>query len=663
MSAAATPAETSLAAQDLGGEPLWVDAVEGDGSGTVDAVRTGRFGTLREATIMMVDDEPTTLDILQMYLEDAGYQNFVRITDSSKVLGRIAAEPPDVLLLDLMMPGLSGLEILTTLRESERERHLPVIILTSSSDADTKLKALELGATDFLAKPVDASELALRLRNTLAAKAYQDRLAYYDGPTGLPNRELFERRLEREIQRARRTGTSCAVLNIGLRRFEMLSQALGSVVTDRLLGAVGERIELRVRADETSGAGPMQTRPEATIARGAGDQFLVLISDITEASEVGHLARALIGELQRAFPIDGRELFVKASIGIVMYPTDGDSVHDLLNHAHAATSQAMQQRRDGYHFFSEELNARTLERMRIENDLHRALERGEFELYFQPKLAVDSPRLLGAEALLRWRHPEHGLVPPMRFIPVAEEAGLIIPIGSWVIHRACREARAWELAGFGRLRVAVNVSTHQLLKSDLVGTIEGALSATELEGERLVVEVTETAIMDNPTEAIACLKGIKALGVKISMDDFGTGYSSLTYLKRLPVDELKIDRAFIRDLPEVREDVAITSAIITMARGLGLNVVAEGIEKAEQLEFLRAQRCDQWQGFLFSAPLPADQFVELLRQGRPPRPAAPATATPERATPEPATPVSPTADSPTTAPALSDPETEAGVSP
>jgi diguanylate cyclase (GGDEF)-like protein len=592
--------------------------LETHASGPIEAGRVGaEFEGAAEATIMMVDDEPTTLEVLQVFLEEAGYRNFVPTTDSASVLERVRHETPDVLLLDLMMPDVDGLEILTRIRQDSQLAHLPVIILTSSTAPETKLAALELGATDFLGKPVDASELALRLRNTLAAKAYQDRLAYYDGVTGLPNRDLFVRRLERELRHARGARAACAVLCVSLGRLGQVNEVLGHAIGDALLGAVADRFEQRVRMEE-HGAPRGDSHREAMVSRTASDEFAILLQSGTAPDEAGQLARALLADCAKGFQVGEHELFVSANIGIAVSTTDGDVASTLLRHAHAATTQARLTGRSTYQYFCQELNDRTLKRVTLENALHKALEEEQLEVHFQPQLDSRSGCIAGAEALLRWRHPDLGSVGPNEFIPIAEDTGLIIPIGAWVLRRACWQLRAWRRAGFDALSVSVNVSSHQIEGGGLESLVRAVLAETGLAGSHLVIEVTETVIMANPDVSIAVLEAIKALGVRISIDDFGTGYSTLSYLKRFPMDELKIDRSFVEGLPSERNDSAITSAVIAMAHGLGLEVVAEGIETAEQLAFLRQRRCDAWQGYLFSRPVPAAVFTGLLaRQGRP----------------------------------------------
>jgi diguanylate cyclase (GGDEF)-like protein len=563
------------------------------------------------STIMMVDDEPIILETLQMFLEDAGYTNFITTTEPKKALNMVVLKKPDVVLLDVMMPEINGLEILEQMRSKEALRHIPTIILTSATDPETKLQALELGATDFLAKPVDPSELALRLRNTLAAKAYQDRLLYYDGLTGLPNRRLFTKRLNDALVRAKHDAKACAVLHIDLDRFKQINDALGQNFGDTLLKAVSARLVECVRHSDLVGR-PGNEEEEAELSRFGGDEFTLFIPNVERLENTTLVARRILKAMVDSFRVNARELFITASIGIAVCPTDGDSVDTLLKHAAVAVSHAKERGRNTYQYYAKELNIRSVERLTTENHLRKALSNRELFLVFQPKTEVRTGRIIGAEALLRWKHPKLGVVPPDEFIPMAEEMDLIVPFGEWAIYAVCTLTKRWQ-SQIGPVRVSVNVSSRQFHKSDrLMLTVRNALETTGLEGKYLSLELTESMLMENPEEIARTLKTIKKMGVKISIDDFGTGFSSFSNLRRYPLDELKIDRSFLNDIPNNADDAAIVGAIITMAHGLGLGVVAEGIERQEQLDFLRDRDCDEYQGYLLSKPILASDFLALV---------------------------------------------------
>jgi diguanylate cyclase (GGDEF)-like protein len=568
-----------------------------------------QLGGLKSSAIMMVDDDPTTILVLETFLQGEGYENFLAATDSRRALDLLAERNPDVLLLDLNMPNVGGFEILESMRADETLRYIPVIILTSSTDAQTKLKALGLGATDFLSKPVDPSELALRLRNTLVAKAYQDRLAYFDGLTGLPNKRLFTERVDRALRRARYESAQCAVLHIELERFEQISDTLGNRVGDGLLKAIAVRLENCVRSGDLVGT-PDMPEPR-TLSRVGGHEFTLFLSSVGSAEQAERVAQRVVSSLAEPFCVEGDDLFVTCRIGIALSPDDGERIETLLRHARM--SHTKQDGRKSYQFYSESLNAESLERLSIGNQVRMALDRKEMLLHYQPKVAVRTGRIVGAEALMRWQHPELGLVPPGKFIPIAEETGTIESLGKWALRTACRQNKAWQTAGFGPIRMAVNVSGKQFLHGDFVETVRGALESSGLEARDVVLELTEGTIMENPREASALLEQLKEMDLDISVDDFGTGYSALSQLKRFPLDELKIDRSFIQGIPRDADDSAIVTAIIVMAHSLGLSVVAEGVETEEQLAFLEDQGCDEYQGFLFSRPVPPAEWSALLR--------------------------------------------------
>jgi diguanylate cyclase (GGDEF)-like protein len=568
----------------------------------------------RGAVIMMVDDEPTTMEVLEAFLEGEGYENFVTTTDSREALPLLESERPDVLLLDLIMPNLGGLEILSMVRNDQALKHIPVIILTSSSEEETKLEALELGATEFLSKPVDPSELALRLRNTLASKAYQDHLTYFDGLTGLPNRRLFVERTDRALERAGSRSAQSAVLYIDLDRFKQINEALGHRAGDEVLKAIAERLEKAVRVSDLLGTSVLQAE-NSPLSRVGGDEFLLFLPEIRSVDRLALIARRILSEMSEPFSLGGQDLFVTCSIGIALSPGDGTDAETLAGNADVALSNAKQRGGNDYQFYSKSLNAESLERLNLENQLRVAVERDELLLYYQPKIDARTRKVIGAEALMRWQHPEIGHLLPDRFIPIAEETGLIASLGEWALRSACRQNSAWKSAGVGLIPVSVNVSSKQFSSGNLLDTIREALQTSGLPAKYLALEVTESLLIENPEATLGMLRQIKEMGLRISVDDFGTGYSSLSYLKSLPLDELKIDRSFVDGVPGDADDVAIVTATIAMAHGLGLRVVAEGVETEEQRAFLEDQGCDEYQGFLSGMPVAPDQWAALVRRG------------------------------------------------
>jgi diguanylate cyclase (GGDEF)-like protein/PAS domain S-box-containing protein len=426
-------------------------------------------------------------------------------------------------------------------------------------------------------------------------------LANHDALTSLPNRAMFSEVLNLAIQNARRYNRNFAVLFIDLDRFKIINDALGHDAGDKLLKEMGTRLSETVRSSDV-------------VARLGGDEFVVLVQEVSEAKQVDPVARKILSALVQPMIMQGQECRVTASIGICMYPADAQDEKALMKNADIAMYRAKEEGKNTYKFYSEETNVHSFERMALETSLRRALERNEFFLHYQAKLDLHTKRITGVEALVRWEHPELGVVPPMQFIPLAEETGLIVPIGRWVLRTACAQNVAWQREGLPPLSIAVNLSARQFADEDLVKDIADALKDSGMKPELLELELTESMVMQNADRAGKVLAEIKKLGVRLAIDDFGVGYSSLTHLKRFPIDTLKVDRSFIRDLPQDPEDRAICEAIIAMGKSLNLTVIAEGVETLEQQTFLHDHNCDEMQGFFFSKPIASDQFAALLRE-------------------------------------------------
>ena len=422
------------------------------------------------------------------------------------------------------------------------------------------------------------------------------RLAHHDALTSLPNRTLLRARLEQSIARARRDGRMLALLFLDLDMFKNVNDSLGHPVGDALLQRVAEAMEAQIRAADS-------------IARLGGDEFVVLMEDIEDPNAAATLARRLLGTLANPFKVQSRELYITASIGISIYPVDGTDMDTLLSNADVAMYQAKDQGRNTYRFFEPAMTEGALERLRLENALRGALARGELRLEYQPQFRLDDGCMHGVEVLARWQHPEFGEVSPGRFIPIAEESGMIVELGSWVLEAACRQLAAWDEAGFLVPRLAVNLSMQQLERRDLTDQVIAALRRTGVEPDRLELEVTETMLMRHAERVIANLEDLRALGITLAVDDFGSGFSSMIYLKRLPISRLKIDKTFIDQVTRDPADDAIARAIITLGRGLGLDVLAEGVETEEQADFLRREGCAEAQGYLFGQPMTADELV------------------------------------------------------
>lgn len=570
------------------------------------------LSVLSDVTVMMVDDEPMMTDVIQTYLEEAGYSRFIAVNDPRLALEAARRHRPGLLLLDLMMPEVSGFEILAQLRDDEMLRYTPVIVLTAAGEAATKLKALELGASEFLAKPVHAGELVLRVRNSLVFKVYQDRLANEDPLTGLPNRRVFVERLQQSLARARNAKSTLALLHLNLDRFRQVNDTLGNGVGDRLLAAVAERLKSCTRrGDELA----RNRGADATmLSRLGGDEFSVLLPQTSTAETARRVARRMLAAMSRPFEAGDKELFITPSIGISVYPDDGSDDETLMRNAGAAVEHAKDSGRNTFAFYSKEFNQVSLERLGLEGDLRRAVERDELTLHYQPKVDLASGRVIGAEALVRWNHPQFGLMAPDRFISIAEESGLIVEIGEWVIQRACAQIAEWRDAGLGSVKIAINVSRHEMVTGTLVRVTREAMARHAIDRGQLVMELTESLLMDRVEFTSKQMQDLRSLGVDLSIDDFGTGYSSMSYLKRFPMDELKIDRSFLAGTPQDRTDLAIVRAIIVLAHSLNLRVVAEGVETEAQRLMLRELSCDAFQGYLCSRPLPVAAFIAKVAE-------------------------------------------------
>lgn len=424
-------------------------------------------------------------------------------------------------------------------------------------------------------------------------------LAHHDGLTNLPNRLLLDARLQHAIERARRNENLLASLFLDLDHFKNINDSLGHATGDEMLRIVASRLRGSVREDDT-------------VARLGGDEFVVIMEQVQRIEDVTLMARKLMEILREPIDIHGHELSVGVSVGISLFPQDGDSAEVLLKNADAAMYRAKESGRNSYAFYTRELTSSAYDRMMLEGQLRRALERGELLLHYQPQVNLDSGDICALEALVRWQSSDNELLPPSRFLPIAEESGLILPIGRWVLETACRQMATWKSRGVGLQRMAVNLSGKQIQQHDLAETVRDVLTESGCRAEWLELEITEGFIMGEAKQSIRTLDALRKLGVHLAIDDFGTGYSSLSYLKRLPVDKLKIDRSFIRDLAEDPNDAAIVSAIIAMGKGLQLEITAEGVETEVQAAFLKQRGCQQAQGFYYGKPAPAESTVDLL---------------------------------------------------
>jgi diguanylate cyclase (GGDEF)-like protein len=570
---------------------------------------------LQRFTLMLVDDDPIMLDTVQAYLESYGYGRFITTSDPRTAMDLLVRHRPDILLLDLSMPAVSGFDILAQTRAHEELRYTPVIILTGESDALARLRALELGATDFLTKPVDPSELVLRVRNVLAFKAYQDRLAETDLLTGLPNRRTFFAAVARALASPAQSATGSALLHIDLDRFMEINDKHGRKFGDRVLCTAGQVIE---QVLETAHRPPSdQSGAKLICARIGGNGFGVLVPDqhsLTQAEDATGLARRILNAFSEPLRVDGSELQVSVSVGVALSPADGEDADSLLRHAEMAMYLAKRRGRDTYAFFAKDVNSRAVGGMTLENELKQAIDRGALLLYFQPKVDLSNARIAGVEVLPGWKHPERGIFTPEQFVAAAEQVGLMSEVDRWVLRAACTQLSAWGQQGLPPLAISVNVS-HALVKRGAVwDTVRGALDRSGVLPQRLVLEFDEAVLMDNASTSLAMLRELDQMGLRLALDNVGSGYSSFAYLSRSPLAELKIDPALIAGLPGDRDSGVAVSAMLAMAERLDLKVTATGVENSAQLEFLRGQRCHAYQGPLCSRPVTGDALLQLLRR-------------------------------------------------
>jgi diguanylate cyclase len=582
---------------------------------------------LTRAESVLFGDEPPAHSPREQYQLDFVSQGEQAAQSVKRAVA--AGLPYAIAFVDMRMPpGWDGLE--TIERLWRLDPHIQVVICSAHSDYDWGDVTERLGHSDnllILKKPFEpievqqcASALSRKWQNERALRTHVEsleqliaartekletanrqlrHLATHDALTDLPNRVLLDDRLEQAIAHADRDLQPLSVMMLDLDRFKTINDSLGHHAGDVVLKEVARRLHAIVRSIDT-------------VARVGGDEFVLVIGPSLPSANAEEIAGHANKVLRQPIHVGGAELQISSSIGIASYPADGRSAERLLAHADAAMYCAKHRGRDNYQCFAPGMDVLTLERANLERELHQALRLQQLELHYQPKVDTASGDVRSAEALIRWRHPQRGLIPPTQFIPLAEECGLIHEIGAWVVREACRQCAEWHRAGVPPLRVAVNVAASQFRRGDLLDVIRSALHEAQLDPGYLEIELTESVVMTDPEGTATILEQLSRMGVLVSVDDFGTGYSSMNYLRRFPIDKLKIDRGFIEDLINSVDDAAIVRAIISLAHSLRLKVVAEGVETPEQLKFLRTLGCDQYQGYHFSPPLPAQEFVQLI---------------------------------------------------
>ena len=588
------------------------------------------------ATVLIVDDDPGIRKLLGILLQDQGYLT-LSASSGEMALDMVAKHTPDLILLDAMMPGMDGYQVARQLKASLSTANIPIIMLSGRTEQSARLTGLEAGAEDVLSKPVVNDELWLRVRNLLRLKAFGDyqvvhtllleqqlqkrtidveqfrsamssderllKMANYDPLTGLPNRDLFYTTLQMGLTQAELRGWHLAVCTVDLNDFKSLNEVWGHLIGDQVLAEFSHRLSNCLNVSDTLG-------------RMDGDELALIL--MIRKGQLGpkQIVDRIREVLREPFRVHDQDVTLTASIGIALYPEDGADAECLIKHANTAMNRAKQAGRDTYRFYTAQMNVEVQARQELETALREAVRKQAFELYYQPKIRVSDGTLSGVEALLRWHRPGLPSVSPAVFVPILEDMGLISTVGQWVIASVCKQIAYWQRSGLGVAQVAVNVSAHQITEGGLVEDIRRSLDEYQVEPQWLELELTESSLMINTPETIASLLALRDIGMKIAIDDFGTGYSSLAYLSRFPIDKLKIDIAFIREVPHNAQDSAIARTIIELAHSLNLQVIAEGVETPEQLAFLTQNGCDQVQGYLFSRPLPTQELESLLREQR-----------------------------------------------
>jgi len=570
----------------------------------------------QKASVLIIDDDEQIRSLLVTVL--GGNYRCRTAGSAEEALTALADAAFDLVISDIDMRGMSGLELVPHVHSMSPDT--VVLMISGDQDIETAIEAMRAGAFDYITKPLDlrhveaAVERALdhcrllrekrrykeQLERLLTQRTAEvDRLAYYDTVTDLPNRTLFEDRLTQAVSIARSADQTLGVLFISVDQFKKVNDTLGHGPGDGLLREFAERLKSCISETDT-------------VARFGNDEFAVLQTHIEGTKDVVETIGSLSQVLKFSFDLNGQELFATASVGVSLFPLDGQDSQTLLKNAGAALYKAKTSGGANYQFYTADMHAMASRRLALETNLRRAIHNEEFLIHYQPRVSVDSLEITGVEALVCWQHPQLGLISPAEFIPLAEDTGLIVPIGEWVLRNACLQNKRWQDRGFAPIHMAVNISARQFHEQDVIETVIRTLDETGLAPEYLELELTESSIMKNADLAADVLIRLKRMGINISIDDFGTGYSSLASLKRLPIDALKIDQSFVRDATTDPDDAALVMAIITLAHNLRLKVIAEGVETEEQLRFLHLLRCDEIQGFLFSKPLPVEALVSLF---------------------------------------------------
>ena len=560
-------------------------------------------GALVERThvILIADDDPSIRLVLRHVMEQCGY-HVIEASTGLEAIESSVNQLPDLILMDAVMPEMDGFTATEEIKKLSGCDVAPVLMATSLDDDLSIARAFEVGASDYVTKPFNWSVLKHRVARMLFAAEAENKirhLAYHDVLTGLPNRMLFIDRIDQAISRAQRERDQFALMFIDIDNFKVINDSMGHAAGDEILNIVSMRLQDLLRKTDT-------------VARLGGDEFTVIVEDLEEPEWVVSVANNILMMLDQPAFVNGKEVHIGGSIGIAMYPQDGDNVGALLKNADTAMFKAKDMGRQTFQFYASEMSQKAMQRLELENQLRRALKDNEFVVYYQPKIDLINNVCTGVEALVRWQHPDRGLIMPDDFIPLAEETGLITQLDEWVMRTACKQFKKWKDSGSSLVNLSINVSAKHFQEENLVERCRKILQDTLINAENLEIELTESALVDNYCDAKQVLNEIHEMGVGIALDDFGTGYASMSYLKEFPFDTVKIDRSFIQEVPVNPENTAIVKAIIQLTHALKLNLVAEGVETEQQKEYLLEHKCCYGQGFLWSQPVDAKELEKLI---------------------------------------------------
>ncbi len=547
-----------------------------------------------KAVILVVDDDPAIRLVIRHAMQQNGYQ-VIEASNGLEAVQYSIRQIPDLILMDAVMPEMDGFRATEEIRKIEACDDTPILMATSLDDDDSIARAFSVGACDYITKPFNWSVLKHRVRRMLQAANAQRRiqhLAYHDALTGLPNRMLFMDRIDQAISRAQREKGQFALLFIDIDHFKVINDSMGHDAGDQLLNLISIRLREILRKSDT-------------VARLGGDEFTVIIEYLQHPDDVIQITKNILSALDLPAEVNGKEVYVGGSIGIAMYPQDGENFGVLLKNADTAMYKAKDLGRNTFQFYASEMSHKAMQRLELENQIRTALKEDQFEVYYQPKVDLQNNKCIGVEALVRWNHPQRGLITPDDFVPLAEEIGLITQLDEWVMKAACLQFMQWKQQGYPLNNLSVNISSRHFKEGNLIEYCTTLLEMTGIAPECLEIELTESALVDNYSNAKYILDKLHTMGLRIALDDFGTGYASMAYLKEFPFDTVKIDRSFIRDIPHDHEDAAIVIAMIQLSQALRLNIVAEGIETDQQRLFLYDNVCGYGQGYLWSRPVSA----------------------------------------------------------